>query len=534
MRRCVRVLVGLVAVVGAPLVVVAATVVPAAAAAFAVDNAGDPAVGNPANCPAVPAGTCTLRDAVAAANANPGPDLISVTVGPISLTNGSLSHPSTDLLALQGNGHTIMQTTAADVLVSNGPVTLDAVTTTGGNSGFVAAGTVTVSNSSIGTSNGDGVVTTGAGTDITVTQSTISVANGSGVIATRNATVTGASTITSSTGVGVIASAGSASVDASSVSGHGAGVVAQLNATVTGSTVTSDAAAAVVASTGNASVSAATVSGHGGGVIAGTDVTVTASTVTSDGNWGVIASNGVATVADSSVTGFTGGVFAATNTTLLRSEAIGGPGGNGVIANNGTATVTASTVHGSGQNGVAGGTGAVITNSTVTGNGGCGVSFPNGSVTLVYATVVENATSSCGANIAAASLTSFGSVVALTGAGANCAVTTKTSHGFNHSDDTTCGFSDPTDTQSGNPLLGALGANGGPTPTRLPQPGSPLIDAITATSCQADGATGITTDQRGVARPQGVGCDIGAVEVVPPTPPAPPSPPLLIQPTFTG
>jgi hypothetical protein len=28
-----------------------------------------------------------------------------------------------------------------------------------------------------------------------------------------------------------------------------------------------------------------------------------------------------------------------------------------------------------------------------------------------------------------------------------------------------------------------------------------------------DGAAGITTDQRGLARPSGSGCDIGAVEV---------------------
>jgi hypothetical protein len=49
-------------------------------------------------------------------------------------------------------------------------------------------------------------------------------------------------------------------------------------------------------------------------------------------------------------------------------------------------------------------------------------------------------------------------------------------------------------------------------------------------SCQADGAAGITTDQRGVARPQGRGCDIGAVEVQPPSPPSP----ILVVPRFTG
>ncbi|MEO5560627.1 MAG: NHL repeat-containing protein [Dokdonella sp.] len=56
-----------------------------------------------------------------------------------------------------------------------------------------------------------------------------------------------------------------------------------------------------------------------------------------------------------------------------------------------------------------------------------------------------------------------------------------------------------------NPQLGALASNGGPTWTMLPLPGSPAIDALTCTNAPA-------TDQRGIARPQGAQCDIGAVE----------------------
>jgi hypothetical protein len=107
-------------------------------------------------------------------------------------------------------------------------------------------------------------------------------------------------------------------------------------------------------------------------------------------------------------------------------------------------------------------------------------------------------------------------------------------HGYNFSDDDLCGFKDPTDRENaGDPKLGPLADNGGSTPTLLPQPGSPLIDAIPLASCQANGAAGITEDQRGIARPQGPGCDIGAVEVeafVPPPPPAP----VLTTPLFTG
>ncbi len=56
-----------------------------------------------------------------------------------------------------------------------------------------------------------------------------------------------------------------------------------------------------------------------------------------------------------------------------------------------------------------------------------------------------------------------------------------------------------------NPLLAPLGNNGGPTQTMPPLPGSPALDAA---------SSGLATDQRGVARPQGGNFDIGAVEVV--------------------
>src|SRR5690606_9614127 len=74
--------------------------------------------------------------------------------------------------------------------------------------------------------------------------------------------------------------------------------------------------------------------------------------------------------------------------------------------------------------------------------------------------------------------------------------------------DGTCGFVGAGDS-TGPADLGALADNGGPTETMLPEPGSPLLDAIPAAACPDD----VVMDQRGVARPQGFGCDIGAVEV---------------------
>jgi hypothetical protein len=73
-------------------------------------------------------------------------------------------------------------------------------------------------------------------------------------------------------------------------------------------------------------------------------------------------------------------------------------------------------------------------------------------------------------------------------------------------------FGDAGAKQNTDPLLGALQNNGGETDTLALQPGSPSIDAGTNDGCPA-------TDQRGVSRPQGSACDIGAFELVP-TPPA--------------
>ena len=139
-------------------------------------------------------------------------------------------------------------------------------------------------------------------------------------------------------------------------------------------------------------------------------------------------------------------------------------------------------------------------------------------MTLVYATVVGNTSISNGpANLAMASgtIVPFGSVIALPQGGPNCEFNggTMSSNGFNFTDDPSCMLGGAGDTQDGDPGLGPLAENGGPTQTRLPQAGSPLVDAIPIGSCQADGAAGITTDQRGLPRPALSGCDIGAVEV---------------------
>ena len=68
---------------------------------------------------------------------------------------------------------------------------------------------------------------------------------------------------------------------------------------------------------------------------------------------------------------------------------------------------------------------------------------------------------------------------------------------------------------NGDPKLGPLADNGGPTQTMLPGAGSAAVDAMAAT----DGRCPLATDQRGMIRPDPAGaqssptpCDIGAVE----------------------
>ena len=193
-----------------------------------------------------------------------------------------------------------------------------------------------------------------------------------------------------------------------------------------------------------------------------------------------------------------------------------------------------------------------LTNSTLANNsaegtgdrlGGAIAEAPGGSLTLVYVSMSQNGAligasiGSGGAGLEpaaaavppAAILSSFGTVIASPlGGGSNCAGVVTTSNGDNYSTDASCGFTASTDHQSApDPQLAALGQNGGPTPTLLPADTSPLVDAIPLSACQADGAAGVTTDQRGVTRPQALGCDIGAVEILA-------AEVVAIAPKFTG
>jgi hypothetical protein len=264
-----------------------------------------------------------------------------------------------------------------------------------------------------------------------------------------------------------------------------------------------------------------------------------------------------------------GGFFTVGNVSLVDSTVSNnytGGAGAGFYAE-GSCSVVRSTVSGNEAGGTAEGsdsgnggafvcqdTNALIVNSTIASNTSRGVhgavDVGDGTVTIVYSTFADNVIAAPAAptsvrpeaavfpvDIVGATLDAFGSVLNRATGGVHCAVGTKNSSGYNFADDQTCGFTDPTDAQgvgaAFDAKLGSLAGNGGPTRTLLPQSGSPLINAIPVAGCSGGntlaGST-VTTDQRGITRPQDGGCEIGSVELEV----VQPAPPVVQQPNFTG
>ena len=183
----------------------------------------------------------------------------------------------------------------------------------------------------------------------------------------------------------------------------------------------------------------------------------------------------------------------------------------------GNTTTAASGAYGAGIS-LGGGATSTFTNSTISGNtssgAGGGISV-GGRLNLIDATLYGNSALTQGGNIDVASATLLGlqnTIVANgsapTGPNINNAGSV-TSADYNWIQSLT-GFAivTPGAHDHSGPLsnIGPLANNGGPTQTHALLTGSPAIDQIPAASCAA------ALDQRGVARPQNVLCDIGAFE----------------------
>jgi hypothetical protein len=131
-------------------------------------------------------------------------------------------------------------------------------------------------------------------------------------------------------------------------------------------------------------------------------------------------------------------------------------------------------------------------------------------------TALEAGTRSDACAVVCGAVQTRDSVIANAGVGLNCGGQV-TSLGHNLSSDNSCNLTGAGDLNGVDPRLTGLQNNGGPTHTHGLYPNSPAIDAGDNNGCPAN-------DQRGVPRPQGAACDIGAYEYVTP-PTAPPTEP---------
>ncbi len=183
--------------------------------------------------------------------------------------------------------------------------------------------------------------------------------------------------------------------------------------------------------------------------------------------------------------------------------------GDGVTNRGGRLTLVRSLVAANHGIGIANRSGTpTCVNSTVAGNGGAGVALEEGGVSAASCTLARNGGTGLDAGGGEAAVQN----TLIAGNVQGCAGRVS-SKGYNLTDDPRCAFEQTGDTTTDDPRLGELAGNGGATQTIAPTSGSPAIDAGDPSGC-ADPASGgmLTSDQRGVRRPAGGRCDIGALE----------------------
>ncbi len=258
-------------------------------------------------------------------------------------------------------------------------------------------------------------------------------------------------------------------------------------------------------------------SDSGGGFINTQSGTVTIAHSTIDNNFvdtyggGVFTGDGgTTTITDTSISDNTaehnggGGVYAAggaltmERVTIANNSAGGeGNGGGGVQQDSdGTIDIKNSTIANNTSDTIGGGIfiqdmgPATVTNTTISGNSPEGIYLrADGPITLTNTIIANNGPHNCGHDSGVGDLRSGG---------------------HNLADDTSCSLHKPGDLV-GDPMLGSLADNGGPTMTMALSLDSPAIDAGDNNTCE-------DLDQRGAPRPfDGNGdtvatCDIGAFE----------------------
>ena len=267
--------------------------------------------------------------------------------------------------------------------------------------------------------------------------------------------------------------------------------------------------------------------GSGGGIWTNNDLTlnntqVIVNNASGGGNGGGIDNEDVVRITSSSVSGNTAGAAGGnggglynngsatiTDTTIALNNGAGGGNGAGVYNNGNALTVNRSTLSQNSTDGNGGGLfnngiGVALTNVTISTNtaaaGGGLSNFGNG-VDIIASTIASN--NGGGIQNGGVGLNVTSTIIANNNGG-NCTGSIGDGGTNMQFPGSTCGAS----ITSANPLLAPLAGNGGPTQTHALAPGSPAIDTGTEICPPTP-----PTDQRGVPRPQGPACDIGAFEV---------------------
>ncbi len=215
--------------------------------------------------------------------------------------------------------------------------------------------------------------------------------------------------------------------------------------------------------------------------------------------------------------------------------------GGGLANNSGKLVISGTTFSTNSGTELAGAVASIgpmeLINSTVTGNTGGtapgspanvgGIAASNG-LTMIYSTVQDNTAQNV--NVQQGGLTAFGSVVGLSHPTGktfpDCQIAGGTkSYGYNFSADKSCGFGAGLGDQPGrgDPQLAPEFTSTGALEI-VPRKGSRLIDAIPKARCAPAAVVALAPvyvdlhyDEVGTRRPQGKGCDIGAIEVPMPT-----------------
>ena len=248
----------------------------------------------------------------------------------------------------------------------------------------------------------------------------------------------------------------------------------------------------------------------GGGIFNAGTLTVTNSTLSGNVSTPSLIPSGGQLLPFAGMGGgiYNSGTLTAIDSTLRGNSALEGGGIDNDFS--GTMTVTSTTFDRNGSQ--AGGGGILnlgigsLVNSTFSGNvtSGVGGAIRNSATLAVADSTLSGNSAFTGSGV----YTVFGVLRVTSSILANDGdnlVGSFTSGGHNLFSDAPAEDHDATDLISTDPLLGPLADNGGLTFTYALLPGSPAIDAGSLVA-------GLTTDQRGIARPQGAAPDIGAYE----------------------